>query len=457
MPRRCGDRIMTAYEEAAAYISGIPKFTVKNTPETTRQWLKVLGSPDRGLRIAHVAGTNGKGSVTCFLDAVLREAGHSTCTFISPHLVTMRERMRSGGEMISQEDFVRLYERVRSAAEEHQELPHPSYFEFLYLMAMLYFAEQAPDFCILETGLGGRLDATNTAENKCVTVITRIGPDHMEQLGDTIPQIAGEKAGIIRPNVPVITLTQPADAEEVIHNKAIELGAPYCALDASQHETWEMIGIPEEDVKRALYTAAPYQTENAALALLAAKYLLGDAEEVFHDVALSGLKKAHWEGRMEEIRPGFYIDGAHNPDGMRAFLEAVRGILRANSAAEATGAAGTGSETHAAGTAVRPAKLLFSVLKDKQAEKLAEMIAAACREGLFSGVIIAQLSGCRALDKGQIEQIFADLGVKVYASYDSVRGAVYSILKDRNESDPLFAAGSLYLVGEIREYLEPIC
>ena len=142
---------------------------------------------------------------------------------------------------------------------------------------------------------------------------------------------------------------------------------------------------------------------------------------------------------------------------MRAFLEAVRGILRANSAAEATGAAGTGSETHAAGTAVRPAKLLFSVLKDKQAEKLAEMIAAACREGLFSGVIIAQLSGCRALDKGQIEQIFADLGVKVYASYDSVRGAVYSILKDRNESDPLFAAGSLYLVGEIREYLEPIC
>ena len=106
---------------------------------------------------------------------------------------------------------------------------------------------------------------------------------------------------------------------------------------------------------------------------------------------------------------------------------------------------------------MRPAKLLFSVLKDKQAEKLAEMIAAACREGLFSGVIIAQLSGCRALDKGQIEQIFADLGVKVYASYDSVRGAVYSILKDRNESDPLFAAGSLYLVGEIREYLEPIC
>ncbi|MBO5503882.1 MAG: hypothetical protein J5969_05310, partial [Lachnospiraceae bacterium] len=345
--------------------------------------------------------------------------------------------------------------------------------------------EQAPDFCILETGLGGRLDATNTAENKCVTVITRIGPDHMEQLGDTIPQIAGEKAGIIRPNVPVITLTQPADAEEVIHKKAVELGAPYCALDASQHETWEMIGIPEEDVKRSLYTAAPYQTENAALALLAAKYLLGDAHEIFtasekcstsdvmkqdkelpafeeehitfHDVALAGLKKAHWEGRMEEIRPGFYIDGAHNPDGMRAFLEAVRGILRANSAAEATGAAGAGSETHTAGTAVKPAKLLFSVLKDKQAEKLAEMIAAACREGLFSGVIVAQLSGCRALDKGQIEQIFADLGVKVYASYDSVRGAVYSILKDRNESDPLFAAGSLYLVGEIREYLEPLC
>ena len=452
--------IMTAYEEAAAYIGGIPKFTVKNTPETTRQWLKTLGSPESGLRIAHIAGTNGKGSVTCFLDAILREAGLHTCTFISPHLVTMRERIRSDGGMIPQEDFVRLYERVKGAAEAHPELPHPSYFEFLYLMAMLYFAEQAPDCCILETGLGGRLDATNTAENKCVTVITRIGLDHMEQLGDTIPEIAGEKAGIIRPAVPVITLTEPAEAEEVIRARAVELGAPYCALDASDRKTWEAVGIPSEEVRHALYTEAPYQSENAALALAAARYLFANSDEIFpasaerfsgknttfRDVALAGLKKTRWEGRMEEIRPGFYIDGAHNPDGMRAFLESVRRILNADGGTDTDGKA-----------VRRSATLLFSVLKDKQAKTLAEMIASACAEGLFSGVVIAQLSGYRALDKGQIEQIFAGLGVKVYASYDSVRGAVYSILKDRNESDPLFAAGSLYLVGEIREYLEPIC
>ncbi len=452
---------MTTFEEAAAYIGGIPKFTVKNTPETTRAWLRLLGSPDRGLRIAHVAGTNGKGSVCCFLDAVLREAGLHTCMFISPHLVTIRERMRCDAEMIPEEDFVRLFERVRGAAKAHPELPHPSYFEFLYLMAMLYFSEQSPDCCILETGLGGRLDATNTAENKLVTVITRIGLDHMEQLGDTIPEIAGEKAGIIRPSVPVITLTGPEEAERVIRSRAGELRAPYLVLDASEDETWKAIGIPAQDVERALYTKAPYQAENAALALTAAKYLLSNRETLFSaegteirrtddeeavsfvkdlpgksfsDIALTALRRTHWEGRMEEIRPGFYIDGAHNPDGMRAFIESARGIL--------SGRSGT---------------LLFSVLKDKQAEELARMIAAACEEGLFHKVVIAQLGGYRAMDRGQIEQFFADLGVKVYASYDSVRGAVYSILRDRNETDPLFAAGSLYLVGEIREYLEPIC
>ena len=214
-----------SYEEALSYIESIPKFTSKNTLEVTRAYLELLGSPEKGQRVIHAAGTNGKGSVCAYLSKILQTAGYSAGLFISPHLVDIRERMSLDGEMVSKEEFFDLFHRILSVCGR-EGLPHPAYFEFLYLMAMVWFSEKKPDFLVLETGLGGRLDATNAGEKKEMTVITRIGIDHTQYLGTTLSEIASEKAGILRPGVPLVCLEEPPEAFSVIRARAVEIGAP---------------------------------------------------------------------------------------------------------------------------------------------------------------------------------------------------------------------------------------
>ena len=197
---------ITTYDQAVAYIMNTPKFTTKNTMEDTRAFLHALGGPDRGLSIIHVAGTNGKGSVCAYLRSVLEAAGRSVAVFTSPHLVDIRERIVIRGEMISKEAFLtaflQIYEALDWQALEAGGGYHPTFFEYLFFMAMLVFAEERPDYCILETGMGGRLDATNAVSHKEIAVITHISLDHVEYLGHTLGAIAGEKAGIIQRGVP---------------------------------------------------------------------------------------------------------------------------------------------------------------------------------------------------------------------------------------------------------------
>ena len=180
-------------QRAVEYLDRTPKFAKKNSPDTIREYLRRLGDPQRGMKIIHVAGTNGKGSVCNFLSNCLREAGHSVGLFISPHLITVRERMSVDGELITEEEFLDAFQRVMRVYEtdESQELPHPLYFEFLFFIGMLWFSKKRPDYLILETGLGGRLDATNALPDKEITVITRIGLDHTAILGETLGEIAG--------------------------------------------------------------------------------------------------------------------------------------------------------------------------------------------------------------------------------------------------------------------------
>lgn len=197
------------YEEAVDYVLQIPKFTKKNTPEDTRRFYEYLGRPGERSGLIHVAGTNGKGSVCSYIDSVLEEAGYRTGLFTSPHLVDVRERFRLKGEMISTEDFARVFNQVLENVENFSEkcgngVYHPTFFEMLFFMAMLWFQEKRADYIILETGMGGRLDATNVIAHPCVTVITRIGLDHTEYLGNSKEEIAGEKAGIIKKGVPVV-------------------------------------------------------------------------------------------------------------------------------------------------------------------------------------------------------------------------------------------------------------
>ena len=215
------------YQEAVNYILEIPKFTKKNDREHTRAFLRYLGDPQEHMKVLHVAGTNGKGSVCAYLDGMLRSEGKRTGLFTSPHLVKMNERIVTGGEQISDAQFCAVFEETLKAVHcmERDGLAHPTFFEFLFGMAVLAFAEAGAEYAVLETGLGGRLDATSAVENPAVCVITSIGLDHMEYLGGTLGEIAGEKAGIIRPGVPVFYAQTTEESDSVIARTAEERGS----------------------------------------------------------------------------------------------------------------------------------------------------------------------------------------------------------------------------------------
>ena len=205
------------------------------------------------------------------------------------------------------------------------------------MMAMLWFRDKKPDYLVLETGLGGRLDATNSIEDKAVTVITRIGIDHTAYLGDTIAEIAAEKAGILRKGCPAVFLTEPEEAWEVIREKAGQAGAPVFELSPKMWKVnkadengidFSLDNRYDKNLRITIADRAPYQCENTALAVTACGILLREAGKYDPDLIVRGIEKTSWPGRMEEILPRVWIDGAHNPDGIRAFLESAGMIIR---------------------------------------------------------------------------------------------------------------------------------
>ena len=220
---------MMTYQEAVDYIEETPKFTKKNSLDHTRAFLKRLGSPEDSMKILHVAGTNGKGSVCSFLASILHAAGKSTGLFTSPHLVDINERFVIDEKQVSDEAFLMAFQKVMDCVNEMKEegYPHPTYFELLFLIGMVIFREAGVEYLVLETGLGGRLDATNSIAHPLVTVLTSISLDHTEYLGHTVAAIAGEKAGIIKEGVPVVYDASCKEAEEVILARAKEMQHRY--------------------------------------------------------------------------------------------------------------------------------------------------------------------------------------------------------------------------------------
>ena len=399
------------------------------------------------MKIVHVAGTNGKGSVSAFIASCLRAAGFSVGLFTSPHLTDIRERMVVDGVMISEEEFLSCYDRVREecAEAERDGLPHPLYFEFLFLMAMLWFRQKSPDYLVLETGLGGRLDATNAIPDIEIAVITRIGLDHMAYLGDTIPQIAGEKAGILRKGRPAVFLSDPDEAFQVIRAKAEEIGAAPEIVDASM---WEVHSMDQNGIDFSIYNRydktlrvtlpllALYQCENAALAVTACRILLGDtgreASPQVDRILEKGLSAMVWPGRMEEILPSVYLDGAHNPDGMRAFLESVLAV----------------SERDTRESREVRRFLLFSCVRDKMYREELRMIR---ESGLFTDIAAVPMEGARALSAQELrDEIGKNAGGIRFHQMDNAEDAVRRLILHRDDDMEIFAVGSLYLIGEIR-------
>ena len=314
-------------EAADAYLNEIPKFTSeKHTAEGLRRMLSYLNALPQEERIVHVAGTNGKGSVCSFLDAVLQKAGKRTARFTSPHLVRVTERFSFDGQEADDALFLEAFEAVKAsyAHFEQEGLGHPTYFEYLFLMFMWMVRRKKPEYVILETGLGGRLDATNCIEHPALTVITSISLDHMEYLGGTVTQIAGEKAGILKKNMPVVYDDTDAAASAVIRNRAAELSYPAYPIspavytDLRREHGGMILMIKEKSQRLFIPFEAEYQAVNACIAYQAARLLAVDGE-----TAAAGIRNAVWRRRMEEIQDGVYLDGAHNEGGIRAFAGAA--------------------------------------------------------------------------------------------------------------------------------------
>lgn len=420
------------FEEAVDYISDIPRFTSKHTMEDTKAFLHRLGDPDRELKIIHVAGTNGKGSVCAYMRSVLEAAGYRVALFTSPHLVDIRERFVAEGEMISEEDFLRVFLHIYGMLGEAY---HPSYFEYLFFMAMVFFAEKGPDFCILETGLGGRLDATNSVSRKELAVITRIGLDHMEYLGDTVEEIAGEKAGILQAGAPVAYWDSGPSISRVFEEKAAELGIktyPVSKKDYSfsgfQNKSIDFSLHTEyySYISLTLHTIASYQMENAALAVRALE-VLDRGRTISEEALVRGIRNCFWAGRMEEVLPDIYVDGAHNEDGIRAFLETVA------------------EDGHKG-----PRALLFSAVKDKDCRRMAEELAGA---GLFDRIAVAGLKTGRAASTNALREMLEKYSQCKCAVYENTEEALRGLIHSRRQGERIYIAGSLYLVGEIKELL----
>lgn len=424
------------YTEAVDYIETIPKFTVKHPPEHTRELLSRLGNPQEGIKIIHVAGTNGKGSVCAYLNAMLLAGGKKTGLFTSPHLVRINERFQINGEDVSDEQFLDAFLKVEKAAKEYEAEGegHPSYFETLFLMGMLIFKEAGVEYLVMETGLGGRLDATNVVEKPLACIITSISRDHTEYLGDTLEAIAGEKAGIIKAGVPVIyDASQPGPAS-VIAAKAKEMGSPAWPMEPSFYEmkTQSCEGITftfaypgGEKAELAIPYVAKYQMMNASLAFYM-MHILQDVHDIPKNVLAEGLSKIKWPCRMEMAAPGVIIDGAHNEDGIAQFVSTAGYFAKEN---EIT--------------------ILFTAVADKHYH---EMIGEIC-EGIHpSHVVATQIDGSRVVPAEVLAEDFRKAGCTDVCAEPEI-GAAYEKALGKKGSGMLFCVGSLYLAGELKAYL----
>ena len=425
------------YEEAVEYIEETPKFTTKNKLSHTKECLRRLGNPEKKFRVIHVAGTNGKGSTCAFLTSIFREAGYSCGLFTSPHLVTINERFQINEKNIDDDTFLAAFLKVRALADElvAEGSYHPTYFEMLFLMGMVIFADAGVDYVMLETGLGGRLDATTAVEEPAACVITSISFDHMQYLGNTIREIAGEKAGIIVPGVPVIFDGNDPEAAKVIRDQAEKLGSPWFEV---KREDAEIKGITsggiDFSVKNGYYGntvfsipfIARYQVMNASLVLKTVE-VLKQQISIPEDAVKKGLLETRWQGRMETVLPGVIVDGAHNEDGVEKFVETAEHFQKEY-----------------------PLTLLFSAVDDKDYTDMIRTILGRIR---FRHVVVTQVGGYRKVPAEELAEIFRREGCPSAQAFEDTEAAFRAALSLKGEDGMLFCVGSLYLVGEIKELL----
>ncbi len=399
------EEVKEALQKELDWLYSTQLFGIKLGLEGITRLLEACGVRYPRARVIHVAGTNGKGSTCAFAESVARAAGYSTGLFTSPHLVDFNERIRINGEPVPDADLVRLIRRLRTLTAKAQ--PMPTFFELVLALAMMCFAEREVDIIILETGMGGRLDATN-AVPKDVAVLTPIGMDHRQYLGDTLGAIAGEKAAIIAWHRPALTAPQEPEALRVIHEAARRMDTDY--------------RIVTEECSLPLGLRGAHQRRNAALALAALRalphFLCSEEEEA------RGLSSVRWPGRFEEIAPGVVMDGAHNPPAMQVLVSCWQEYFPQ-----------------------QKARCLFAGSADKELDTVLACLAPIVREW-----VLPPVQSPRILPP-------QDMALKVHAASpaplhlpDTLEEALTALLSTPEEG-PVLICGSFFLLGEAKALL----
>ena len=397
------------YAETIQFLYSLQLFGARLGLDRALRLAELAGNPQKDLRFIHVAGTNGKGSVCAMLESIYRTSGLRVGLYTSPHLVSFRERIQVNRQLIPEDDVVRLVGETRRWLAEFSSENHPTFFEVVTLLGLRWFAEQKCDLVIWETGLGGRLDATNIV-TPLASVITNVHLDHEKWLGHTIEQIAGEKAGIVKPHIPVVTGAEGA-ALAVIRETAARLSAP-------------LIVVRPPDGERSLGLRGHHQQINAAVATAVAK-ALANRIPIGDSAIDEGLKSVDWPGRFQLLRRGsqtIVIDGAHNPAGAEALASTLRAEL--------------GNQ---------PFTLVLGILGDKKWQSVCGPLAALAKKIVVTRVNDSRTASPQQLASCcQIANPDADLGVT-----ESLTDALAATRQDQT----VVIAGSLYLVGEAMELL----
>jgi len=433
-----GVRIMD-YEQALKYIHGTYKFGSKLGLENITELLNRLGNPQEKFASIHVAGTNGKGSVTSMITHVLVQAGYKTGMFISPYLENFTERIQVNLKEIPRDDLARITQKVKQKVEDmvKEGFNHPTEFEIVTAIGFTYFAEVDVDIAVVEVGLGGRLDATNVLK-PILSVITSISYDHMDILGDTLEKIAYEKAGIIKEGVPVVSYPQDLEAAQVIRRVAAERKSQLTEVSPEQvrvkEQSFDMQVFDftfEDQHYHNLKIKLPgdHQILNAATALTALMVARKNGVALNDGDIYAGLEKTVWPGRLEKLsdKPFIVIDGAHNASGANALAQAMKAYFKD-----------------------RRIKLVLGILEDKEVEAI---ISSVCP--LASEVIVTTPDSPRAMPPERLAE-----RVRAYCQNVSVEPNVERALdiaiQDLDEDDLLLVSGSLYLIGKVRSYIRSL-
>jgi len=396
------NRSYLPYKNALGWLYSLQQFGIKPGLESIGRLLAALDILKSGGRVIHVAGTNGKGSVCAMVESILRAHGYRTGLFTSPHLVTFRERIRVNDNMISEDDVAADLNIIRNLIRDWD--PHPTFFEITTALALKHFSEAKVDVMILETGMGGRLDATNIVPSTA-SVITSIDFDHQKWLGETLRDIATEKAGIIKLKTPVVSARQRVGAEKVIRARAAECKAP-------------LRFVPQSYEASPIALRGAYQRHNAALAIAAVR---AAKIEIDNTAIVRGLISVVWPARFQRYDSRIVLDGAHNPAAARVLVSAWQEVF-----------------------SDQRATLILAVLADKDLRGICQALAP-----IADYILLPKIRSSRATNPKTLANVLGDLGIqnKVCANFAE------AIIKATARTAPILITGSLHFAGEALAHL----